>query len=77
MQLVIDAFKKMSHTWNLDFSFPDTLPTPLYYTFMVETLEEPTWIVNDGFVSFDYCSGDPEGCKFGAYCNCLNYKYEG
>lgn len=77
MQLVIDAFQKMSYTWNLDFSFPDTLPTPLYYTFMVETLEEHTWIVNNGFVSFDYCSGDPEECKFGAYCNCLNYKYEG
>lgn len=77
MEAVIAAFKKMSYTWNLDFSFPDTLPTSLYYKFMVETLDENTWIVNSGFVSFDYCSGNPEGCKFGEYCNCLKYWQEG
>jgi hypothetical protein len=76
MQWVIDAFKIMSYTWNLDFSFPDTLPTPLYYTFMVETLDEETWIVNTGFFSFDYCTGNKEGCKFEAYCSCLKYWQE-
>jgi hypothetical protein len=76
MQAVIAAFKKMSYTWNLDFSFPDKLPTPIYYKFMVETLDEKTWIVSSGTVSFDYCSGNPEGCKFGEYCNCLKYWQE-
>jgi len=76
MQVVIEAFKKMSYTWNLDFSFPETLPTPLFYKIMVDTLEEKTWIVSSGTVSFDYCSGDPDGCIFGEYCNCLKYWQE-
>jgi hypothetical protein len=76
MQVVIEAFKKMSYTWNLDFSFPETLPTPIFYKIMVDTLDEKTWIVSSGTVSFDYCSGNPEGCKFGEYCNCLKYWQE-
>lgn len=24
-----------------------------------------------GYMSFDYCSGSPEGCVFGAYCSCI------
>ena len=73
MQIIINAFKKMSATWNHNFSFPETLPTQIFYKIMVDTLDEKTWIVNSGTVSFDYCSGNPDGCKFGEYCSCWKY----
>lgn len=76
MQIFIKAFEKMSFTWNITFSFPETLPTHLHYTIMVNTLSEKTMITKHGFVTFDYCSGSPDGCIFGEYCNCLQYWQE-
>jgi hypothetical protein len=76
MQIIINAFEKMSFTWNIDFSFPETLPTHLHYTILINTLSEKTMITNHGYVTFDYCSGNPDGCIFGEYCNCLKYWQE-
>ncbi len=76
MQIIIEAFEKMSFTWNIGFSIPKTLPTYLHYKIMVNTLSEKTMLTKYGFVTFDYCSGCPEGCIFGEYCNCLKYWQE-
>jgi hypothetical protein len=73
MRIIIKAFEKMSTSWNIGFSFPETLPTDLHYKIMVNTLSEKTMLTKFGFVTFDYCSGSPDECIFGEYCNCLQY----
>ena len=71
MAVVRNAFKKMMFSWNLDIDLPNELPMSLAYTMTVDTLDQKTAIVNDGFMSFDYCSGSPEECVFKEYCTCL------
>jgi hypothetical protein len=71
MKIVCKAFKKMMFSWNLDIDLPDELPIPLAYSMTVDTLNQKTAIVNDGYMTFDYCSGSPEGCIFKEYCPCL------
>ncbi|MEX2569508.1 MAG: hypothetical protein WD431_26440 [Cyclobacteriaceae bacterium] len=73
MALILKAFHKMMFSWNLDIDLPDELPMPIAYTMTVDTLNQKTGIVNDGFMSFDYCSGSPEQCVFKEYCSCLKY----
>jgi hypothetical protein len=71
MRMVCKAFHDMMATWNLDADFPKKLPLPIRYTMLIQTLDEKTDIPNHGFMSFDYCSGSPEGCVFGVYCSCI------
>ena len=72
MVLVIAAFKKMMASWNLDIYLPDKLPVSIAYSIVVDTLNQKTAIVDNGFLCFDYCSGSPEGCVFKEYCPCLD-----
>lgn len=73
MKEVCNAFRQMMFTWNLDISLPKNFPVELQYSFLVKTLDEKTMIVDDGFVGFDYCSGDAPACVFKEYCMCLKY----
>jgi|LakMenE01Jun11ns_1017448.scaffolds.fasta_scaffold9557926_2 hypothetical protein len=73
MKLIIEKFKTMSFTWNINYSFPEALPLHLHYKIMINSLSEKTMIAKYGFITFDYCSGSPEGCIFGEYCSCLEY----
>jgi hypothetical protein len=72
MILVGKAFNKMMSSWNLDIDLPDNLPIPIAYSMTVNTLNEKTAIVDHGFMTFDYCSGSPEGCAFKEYCPCID-----
>jgi len=73
METVNKAFQKMMLSWNLDIDLPENLPISIAYTMIVDTLNQKTAIVNDGFMTFDYCTGSPEGCIFKEYCPCLNW----
>lgn len=72
MVTVCKAFEKMMRSWNLDIDLPDKLPIAIAYSMTVETLNEKTAIVNHGFMTFDYCSGSPDGCAFKEYCPCID-----
>lgn len=71
MKEVCKAFEQMMFTWNLDISLPKNFPITLRYSFLIKTLNEKTAIVNNGFMSFDYCSGYAPDCVFKEYCSCL------
>ncbi len=71
MAIVRKAFDKMMFSWNLDIDLPDELPMSIAYSMTVDTLNQKTAIVNNGFMTFDYCSGAPEECVFKEYCPCL------
>ncbi len=73
MKLVIKAFKHMMFTWNSGIDMPANLPVALKYSFLVNTLDEKTTIVNSGFMTFDYCSGYAPDCVFKEYCSCLKF----
>ncbi len=78
MQQIINAFYHLLHTWNLGASIPEKFPINRHYTLLTSMLDEKTTIVNSGFITFDFCSGNPEGCRFEEYCECLKYwKEEG
>ncbi len=73
MKELIKAYRKMGVTWNIDFCFPKKLPTVQHYNILINTLNERIMIMKNGFTGMDYCSGNPDGCKFGEYCKCLEY----
>ncbi len=58
IKLVCKAFQDLLFTWNSGIDLPEKLPLTLRYKFMVDTLNEGTTIVNSGFMTFDYCSGN-------------------
>lgn len=74
IQLVFDVFEKMLYSWNAEISFPDELPWPLRYQFMIKALEEGIPLIAGGdFIMLDFCSGYAPGCPFGKYCCCREY----
>jgi hypothetical protein len=72
MTTVCKAFNKMMSSWNLDIDLPENLPIHIAYSMTIDTLNQKTAIVNHGFMTFDYCSGSPEGCIFKEYCPCID-----
>jgi hypothetical protein len=73
MKEVCKAFEQMMFTWNLDISLPKNFPVALRYSFLINTLNEKTAIVNIGFAGFDYCTGYAPDYVFKEYCMCLKY----
>lgn len=71
------AMEHLMFTWNLDICLPEKLPPHLRYSFIVDTLNEKTFIPASGFVGFDYCTGYAPDCVFKKYCSCLQYWNEG
>lgn len=72
MKQVIEAFRPMMFSWNLDIDLPEALPLPIAYTMTIDTLNSKTNIVNNGFMSFDFCTGYAPDCVFKEYCPCLD-----
>lgn len=70
MRLVCKAFRRMMFTYNLDDSFPKTLPPAFDYELLVATLAEKTFIPSSGTAGFDYCNGYAPDCVFKEYCRC-------
>ncbi|MFN3996885.1 hypothetical protein [Algoriphagus sp.] len=73
LKALVKLFEQMMFSWNLSMDVPKNLPLDRKYKLMIATLDEPTLIVEDGFVGFDYCTGNPEGCELEEYCPCLKY----
>ncbi|CAN5144952.1 hypothetical protein BH20BAC1_BH20BAC1_03400 [soil metagenome] len=71
MKLVCRAFEHLLFTWNSGIDLPKKLPVRLRYQFTVDTLNQEIAIVNSGFMTFDYCSGNAPDCIFKEYCPCL------
>lgn len=71
--MVLDALKQLMFTWNLGISLPESLPLPVAYTLMVDTLNTKTDIVNSGMMTFDFCSGYAPDCILKEYCPCLEF----
>jgi len=53
LKTVIEAFRHMMTSWNLDISMPESLPLPLAYTLAIDTLNTKTSIPNSGFITFE------------------------
>lgn len=68
---VTTAFVAMMKTWNLEVAFPANLPHVRKYDLLMDILVGPVVIFKHGFYCFDFCTGNPEGCKLGEYCACL------
>lgn len=69
---VVDAVRKMAHTYNHGLDFPENVPAVLQYELMLEWLAEPTFIpAFGGMLTWDCCTGDAPGCRLGEYCPCL------
>ncbi|MDP2041498.1 MAG: hypothetical protein Q8S14_11705 [Algoriphagus sp.] len=73
LKTLVRLFEKMMFSWNLTLDVPKNLPLDRKYKLMIAILDEPTLMVEDGFVGFDYCTGNPEGCELEEYCPCLKY----
>jgi hypothetical protein len=68
------AFRHLLFTWNLDADIPKKFPARMKYKLLVSTLDKKTDIVNDGFITFEFCQYDPLSCPFEAHCPCKNFE---
>ncbi len=73
LKAVVSLFEKMMFSWNLTLDVPRKLPVTRKYELMMDILETPTLIVENGFTGFDYCTGNPEGCELREYCSCIKF----
>ncbi|MBK9023830.1 MAG: hypothetical protein KBF92_00980 [Bacteroidia bacterium] len=74
MKAVIPQYIKLLKTWNADVHFPKVVPLKFQYELLIDILDEDFMYMEYGMVGFDFCSGNPEGCRWGEYCGCLQYK---
>jgi hypothetical protein len=74
LKQISDAFEKMMDSYRLDIDLPKRIPQAFRYELIVDTLNKHTFIPTSGFVSFDFCTGDPTDCELKAYCPCLNIR---
>lgn len=77
MKRVLEAFEEMLFTWNASIDYPENMPVKERYHFILtHVLEDEFYPVSSGFITFDYCTGNPEGCAWGHYCKCLDSYYD-
>lgn len=59
------------YSWNLSVDLPHHVPTSFAYQIIVGLLDRETLIVNDGAITFDFCTGYAPDCELKEYCPCL------
>ncbi|TXE06680.1 hypothetical protein [Algoriphagus aquimarinus] len=69
------AFVQMMKSWNLEVAFPYDLPQLRRYELLMNILVGPVMIFKHGYYCFDFCTGNPDGCKLGEYCPCLKREF--
>ena len=70
---IMEAFQEMLSSWNLQMSFPETLPASKAYPLMMTILEKEAWYLPGGILVFDFCTGYAPDCVMKEYCPCLKY----
>lgn len=73
LELICEVFEDMLFTWNASISLPEDLPLPLRYQFTLGVLAEDFIFDENGFITFDYCTGNSSNCPFGEYCECSSF----
>lgn len=74
MKIVNKEFFKMLDSWNLWVNLPKNLPVAFAYDLLINLLNKETMIPNEGFVSFDFCTGYTLGCELKEYCPYLKIR---
>lgn len=72
--LVNKAYRQLLFSWNLDADIPENLPAMIQYKLLISTLDKKTDIVNDGFITFEFCQYHPPSCVYEAYCTCKDFE---
>ncbi len=73
IQQITKAFESLLYNWNLSASIPEELPSAMTYELLVSVLDKKVDIVDEGFMTFEYCACDPPSCPFGEYCECREF----
>lgn len=76
LRTIYKAFGHLLFSWNLDADIPKSMPLRKAYSFLISTLEHKVEIVNDGFITIEFCTCDPPSCPFEEYCTCKKYLEE-
>ncbi len=74
MQLVIPEFVQLLKTWHAGVHLSEKMPISFQYDLLIETLEQDFMYMEHGFVGIDFCTGNWDGCRLGAYCGCLEWQ---
>jgi len=74
MRLVNEQFINMLRSWHAEIGLPTEMPTAMQYQLLVDLLDHDFMYFEYGFYGIDFCTGNPEGCKLGAYCPCLEHE---
>ncbi len=69
-----EAYRHLLFSWNLDADIPQELPATMKYKLLISTLDKKTDIVNDGFITFEFCQYHPPSCPYEAYCTCKDFE---
>ncbi len=75
--IIYKAYEQLLNNWNLDADIPESLPLRRAYPILINTLHEKVEIVNDGFITIEFCPYNVPSCPFGEYCRCKEFEEEG
>jgi hypothetical protein len=70
MEEICTAFEKLLFSWNIRTLIPEDLPISKRYLLLVGILDRKVEIVNDGFITLEFCTYDPPSCPLGDHCTC-------
>lgn len=73
LDAVYKAYGQLLFSWNLDADIPESLPLRKAYPLLIGTLQHKVDIVNDGFMTIEFCTYDPPSCPFEKGCRCKEY----
>jgi hypothetical protein len=74
LHTIYKAFGQLLFSWNLDADIPKSFPVRRAYSLLISTLHHKVEIVNDGFITIEFCTCDPPSCPFEEYCSCKKYE---
>ncbi len=71
MDAVVKAVFKVFETFKIDLvDAPDNLPVEIYYISLTGAWDDPIQYLPDAGFDLELCTGDPQTCPYGEYCDC-------
>ncbi len=76
LDLLYKSFKALLFSWNLDVDIPESFPKREAYSLLITALNRKVEIVDDGFITIEFCLYNVKECLFKEHCTCKNIPFD-
>lgn len=76
LDLLYKSFKALLFSRNLDVDIPESFPKREAYSLLITALNRKVEIVDDGFITIEFCLYNVKECLFKEHCTCKNILFD-